>query len=50
VAAAARQRLIGLYALGSYRASHAPAPPHLAGGFGNLSERAIEPGIADLLR
>ncbi len=47
VVAAARQRLVGLYPLGSYRAaSHVPAPPQLVIGFGNLSERAIEPGIA----
>jgi GntR family transcriptional regulator/MocR family aminotransferase len=47
VVAAARQRLVGLYPMGRYRAaSLVPAPPQLVMGFGNISERAIEPGIA----
>jgi GntR family transcriptional regulator/MocR family aminotransferase len=47
VVAAARQRLVGLYPMGEYRAArHPPAPPQLVMGFGNIGERAIEPGIA----
>jgi GntR family transcriptional regulator/MocR family aminotransferase len=55
VVAAARERLVGLYGMGSYRASGATgtapaagpaAPPQLVLGFGDVSERAIEPGIA----
>ncbi len=52
VAAAARERLVGLYGIGSYRATGTAVPPQLVIGFGNVSERAIEPGIvavADLL-
>jgi GntR family transcriptional regulator / MocR family aminotransferase len=53
VVAAARERSVGLYGMGGYRATPAAAPPQLVLGFGNVSERAIEPGIvavADLLR
>jgi GntR family transcriptional regulator/MocR family aminotransferase len=53
VVAAARERLVGLYGMGEYRATDAPAPPQLVLGFGQVGERAIEPGIAavaDLLR
>ncbi|MEZ0113569.1 GntR family transcriptional regulator/MocR family aminotransferase [Catenulispora sp. EB89] len=46
VAAAARERRVGLYPLGDYRAAVEPAPPRLVLGFGNVSERAIESGIA----
>ncbi len=44
--AAARQRLIGLYPMRSYRATKVAAPPQLVMGFGYVNERAIEPGIA----
>jgi len=44
--AAARERSVGLYGMTSYRATAAPAPPQLVLGFGNVSDRAIEPGIA----
>ncbi len=50
--AAARERQVGLYGMGTFRATDATAPPRLVLGFGNVSERAIEPGItaiADLL-
>jgi GntR family transcriptional regulator / MocR family aminotransferase len=53
VVAAARERSVGLYGMGRYRATAAAAAPQLVLGFGNVSERAIEPGIvavADLLR
>jgi GntR family transcriptional regulator / MocR family aminotransferase len=53
VVAAARQRSVGLYGMGPQRASTAAAPPQLVLGFGNVSERAVESGIAavsDLLR
>ncbi|HSR82780.1 MAG TPA: PLP-dependent aminotransferase family protein [Streptosporangiaceae bacterium] len=46
VVESARERLVGLYGMGSYRATSAAAPPQLVLGFGNISERAIEPGIA----
>jgi GntR family transcriptional regulator / MocR family aminotransferase len=47
VVAAARQRLVGLYPMGLYRAvGDASARPQLVIGFGNIGERAIEPGIA----
>jgi GntR family transcriptional regulator/MocR family aminotransferase len=39
--------------MSGYRSSHATTPPQLVLGFGNLSERAIQKGIAalgDLLR
>ncbi len=53
VVAAARDRSVGLYGLGEFRAVPIAAPPQLVLGFGNISERAVEPGIAavaDLLR
>jgi GntR family transcriptional regulator / MocR family aminotransferase len=53
VVTAARQRSVGLYGMGPQRAATAGAPPQLVLGFGNLSERAVEAGIAavaDLLR
>jgi GntR family transcriptional regulator / MocR family aminotransferase len=46
VVAAARERLVGLHPMGEYRATDAPAPPQLVLGFGQVGERAIEPGIA----
>jgi len=46
VVAAARERLVGLYGMGRYRATSAAAAPELVLGFGNVGERAIEPGIA----
>jgi GntR family transcriptional regulator / MocR family aminotransferase len=46
VVAAARERLVGLYGISDYRAAGLAEPPQLAMGFGNVSERAIEPGIA----
>ena len=53
VAAAAAERSIGLYPMSRYRWSEDPRPPELVLGFGDLSEPAIERGIAtiaDLLR
>jgi GntR family transcriptional regulator / MocR family aminotransferase len=53
VVSAARERSVGLYGMSPHRATSAPAPPQLVLGFGQVSERAIEPGIAavaDLLR
>jgi GntR family transcriptional regulator/MocR family aminotransferase len=54
VVIAARERSVGLYGMGPYRATPAAAaPPQLVLGFGHVSERAVEPGIvavADLLR
>jgi GntR family transcriptional regulator/MocR family aminotransferase len=46
VAAAARERQVGLYPMGLFRATDGPAPPQLVMGFGQVSERAIDPGIA----
>jgi GntR family transcriptional regulator/MocR family aminotransferase len=46
VTAAARERQVGLYGMGMFRATGATAAPQLVVGFGNVSERAIEPGIA----
>jgi GntR family transcriptional regulator / MocR family aminotransferase len=53
VVAAARERLVGLYGMGPHRAQQTTAAPQLVLGFGNVSERSIEPAIravADLLR
>jgi len=53
VVRAARERSVGLYGMARHRAARAAAPPQLVLGFGNVSERAVEPGIAavaDLLR
>jgi hypothetical protein len=46
VVTAARERLVGLYGMSKYRASGLGGAPQLVLGFGNVSERAIEPGIA----
>ena len=46
VVAAARERRVGLYGMGHFRATRAAGPPQLVLGFGQVSERAIEPGIA----
>jgi GntR family transcriptional regulator/MocR family aminotransferase len=46
VVAAARERRVGLYGMGSFRAAGAAGPPQLVLGFGQVGERAIEPGIA----
>lgn len=53
VVTAALPRSVGLYGMGPQRAATATAPPQLVLGFGNVSERAVESGIAavaDLLR
>jgi GntR family transcriptional regulator / MocR family aminotransferase len=42
----ARGRSIGLYGMSSYRLADRSGPPQLVLGFGNLSEPAIERGIA----
>src|SRR5689334_9743666 len=52
VVAAARDRRVGLYGVGLFRAAPMAGPPQLVFGFGQVGERAIEPGIvavADLL-
>ena len=46
VVAAARERRVGLYGMGSFRAAQAAGPPQLVLGFGQVSEHAIEPGVA----
>ena len=46
VVAAARERRVGLYGMGDFRAVRAAGPPQLVLGFGQVGERAIEPGIA----
>ena len=53
VIAAARDRGVGLYGMGSMRSTGSAVPGQLVLGFGNLGERAITAGIAaigDLLR
>ncbi|HMD91560.1 MAG TPA: PLP-dependent aminotransferase family protein [Trebonia sp.] len=45
VVAAARERQVGLYGMSDFRAV-AAGPPQLVLGFGQVPERAIEPGIA----
>ncbi|HYK27920.1 MAG TPA: PLP-dependent aminotransferase family protein [Streptosporangiaceae bacterium] len=45
VVTAARDRQIGLYGMNDFRATPG-GRPQLVMGFGNISERAIEPGIA----
>jgi hypothetical protein len=45
VVAAARERQVGLYGMSDFRAAGA-GPPQLVLGFGQVPERAIEPGIA----
>jgi GntR family transcriptional regulator/MocR family aminotransferase len=46
VVAAARERRVGLYGMGNFRAARPAGPPQLVLGFGQVGERAIEPGIA----
>ena len=46
VVSAALERRVGLYGMGSFRATGAAGPPQLVLGFGQVGERAIEPGIA----
>jgi GntR family transcriptional regulator/MocR family aminotransferase len=46
IVAQARERSIALYGMSMYRASGAVQPPELVLGFGNLSDDAIERGIA----
>ncbi len=53
VIAAARERGVGLYPMSAYRMSGLTTPPQLVLGFGNVSDDAVERGIArigDLLR
>jgi GntR family transcriptional regulator / MocR family aminotransferase len=53
VVAAAAERSVGLYGMGPERAAPAAGPPQLVIGFGNVTERAVQAGIAavaDLLR
>ena len=53
VVAGAMVRSVGLYGMGTYRSSGADRPGQLVVGFGNLSERTIEAGMAavgDLLQ
>ena len=46
VAAAALERQVGLYPMGGHRATGSTAPPQLVMGFGQVSERSINAGIA----
>ncbi len=46
VIAAARLKSVGLYGMGPERSTATAAPPQLVVGFGNVTERAIESGIA----
>jgi GntR family transcriptional regulator/MocR family aminotransferase len=46
VVTAARARSIGLYGMSSYRPSGRTGAPQLVLGFGDLSESAIERGVA----
>ena len=46
VVAGARQRRVGLHGMGQFRAAGPAGPPQLVLGFGQVGERAIEPGIA----
>jgi GntR family transcriptional regulator/MocR family aminotransferase len=46
VVSAARARSIGLHGISGYRSTGVTDPPELVLGFGNLSETAIERGIA----
>ncbi|MGH9249324.1 MAG: PLP-dependent aminotransferase family protein [Acidimicrobiales bacterium] len=53
VVSAARARSVGLYGMSSNRSNNTADPPQLVLGFGNLSERSIQAGIAtvgDLLQ
>jgi GntR family transcriptional regulator/MocR family aminotransferase len=46
VISTARNRSIGLHGMSRYRSSGATRPPQLVLGFGNVSEGAIQRGIA----
>ena len=46
IIAAARDRQVGLQGMSTFRASRATDPPQLVIGFGDVADRAIEPGIA----
>jgi len=46
IVAAARDRQVGLVGMSTLRSSQAADPPQLVIGFGNVADRAIEPGIA----
>jgi GntR family transcriptional regulator / MocR family aminotransferase len=46
VVAAARERSVGLYGMSAFRMSGTTVPAQLVMGFGNLTERAIEKGVA----
>jgi GntR family transcriptional regulator / MocR family aminotransferase len=46
VVTAARARSVGLYGMSNYRSTRGHTPPQLVLGFGNLSERTIQTGIA----
>jgi len=46
--AEARTRSVGLYGMSMYRPSGASGAPALVLGFGNLTESAIERGIATI--
>jgi GntR family transcriptional regulator/MocR family aminotransferase len=48
VAAAARERSIGLYPMSDYRTAGHDGPPELVLGFGDLTESAIDRGIATI--
>jgi GntR family transcriptional regulator/MocR family aminotransferase len=48
VVQAARERGVGLYPMSRYRANHAPSPPQLVIGFGDVTEPAIRRGIAKI--
>jgi GntR family transcriptional regulator/MocR family aminotransferase len=52
IVAAARDRQVGLHGMSELRSSQATDPPQLVIGFGNVPDRAVEPGfaaVADLL-
>jgi GntR family transcriptional regulator / MocR family aminotransferase len=46
IVAAARDRQVGLCGMSTFRASQSADPPQLVIGFGDVADRAIEPGIA----
>ena len=46
IVAAARDRQVGLHGMSTFRASQATDPPQLVIGFGDVGDRAVEPGIA----
>jgi GntR family transcriptional regulator/MocR family aminotransferase len=46
IVAAARDRQVGLHGMSTFRASRATDPPQLVIGFGDVGDRAVEPGIA----